>query len=89
LAGDFAAPCAAGDYAAAVTGPLGACAQPADVVGLPAGDSRAELRERIGTTSPLRRFPLAVRAWMSQQDSKRAGHTCAGAWLRFAGPARG
>ena len=69
---------ARGDYAAAVTGPL------ARARGLPMlwdcrGDSRAELRERIGATSPLRRLPLAVRAWMSQQDSMRAGRTCAAA----------
>jgi len=69
---------ARGDYAAAVTGPL------AQERALPMlwdcrGDSLAELRERIGTTSPARRLPLAARAWMSQQDSKRAGRTCAGA----------
>jgi len=69
---------ARGDYAAAVTGPL---AQSRDLPMLwdCRGDSRAELRERIGATSPLRRLPLAVRACMSERDSKRAGRTCSGA----------
>ena len=69
---------ARGDYAVAVTGAL------AQSRGTPMlwdcrGDSRAELYERMGAASPLKRLPLALRAWMSQQDSIRAGRTCAAA----------
>jgi hypothetical protein len=69
---------ARGDYAAAVTGPL------AQGCGVPMlwdcrGDSRAELYERIGASALVQRFPLELRAWMSLQDLKAAGRTCAGA----------
>lgn len=69
---------ARGDYAAAVAGPL-ARSRDLPMLWDCRGDSRAELHERIGTASVLQRLPLAVRAWMSQQDSKKAGQTCAAA----------
>lgn len=69
---------ARGDYAAAVAGPL-AQSRALPMLWDCRGDSRAELHERIGISSPLQRLPLALRAWMSQQDSKTAGGTCAAA----------
>jgi hypothetical protein len=68
---------ARGDYAAAVSGPL------TQDRGVPMlwdcrGDSRAELYERIGAASFMQRLPLELRAWMSLQDLKAAGRTCAG-----------
>ncbi len=67
-----------GDYAAAVTGRL-ARSRALPMLWDCRGDSRAVLHERIGTVSPLQRLPMAVRAWMSQQDSKTAGQNCAAA----------
>ncbi len=69
---------ARGDYAAAVTGPL-ACASSVPMLWDCRGDSRSELRERIGAVSFAQKVPLALRAWMSLQDLNAAGRTCAGA----------
>jgi glycosyltransferase involved in cell wall biosynthesis len=43
------------------------------------GDTRAELRERIGASTLVQRLPLKLRSWMSLQDLKAAGRTSAGA----------